>query len=135
MATSHDNFHIVTLIDRATGESARVRDIADNTVGMKVGAVISGSISTDNFLPGSTLFVLRGTTGGTLTLGDALKARIGGSIQQVEITVADEGGNAGTLAFVIDTESGLINGGASVSVTTDYGKLSIHSDGTNFFAG
>lgn len=71
------------------------------------------------------------TTGGAITVnlpddsGDGQK-----------ITVQDVGGNASVNAITIAASNPpTINGAASVQITTNYGRLDIYFDGTNFFAG
>lgn len=50
-----------------------------------------------------------------------------------EILVMDESGQAGTYNITIDTASGDINGGSSVSITTNYGFKRIRSNGSAWF--
>jgi hypothetical protein len=66
----------------------------------------------------------------TISLGTAT------AVQGFSISIQDEGGAAGTNTITIDTEGAeLVNGAASVTITTNYAKLDVYSDGTNFFAG
>lgn len=52
----------------------------------------------------------------------------------VPITINDESGGAATNNIIIDTEGAeTIDGVASVSITADYGDITLYSDGTNLF--
>ena len=70
-------------------------------------------------------------TGGgavTVTLASAMVA------EGVHVTVNDEGGAAGTNAVTIATEgSETIDGATSQSIGSNYGTLSLYSDGTNWY--
>lgn len=70
------------------------------------------------------------TSGGavTVTLASAMVA------EGAHIVVNDEGGSAGTNAITIATEgSETIDGATSQSVGSNYGALTLYSDGTNWF--
>lgn len=131
MAASHDNFYVVTLIDRATGESGRVRDMVNGTIASR--ATFAGSSTTD-LLGLASVYGYTATAGATLTLSTALLA-LGTPTQPFKFTVFDEGGNATTNNLIIDTEgSETINGGALVTISADFGKFDLYTDGTNYFA-
>jgi len=50
------------------------------------------------------------------------------------IIVKDESGGAASNSITIDTEaSELIDGAASVAISSDYGVVRLYSDGANFF--
>jgi len=50
------------------------------------------------------------------------------------VKVKDVGGAAGTNAITVDTEgTENIDGGASVTISADYGKVRVFSDGNNWF--
>lgn len=49
-------------------------------------------------------------------------------------TIKDEAGSAGTNAITVDTEgSETIDGSSSVSISSNYGSVTVYSDGTNWF--
>lgn len=64
----------------------------------------------------------------TVTLASAMVA------DGAHVTVNDEGGSAGTNAVTLATEgSETIDGATSQSIGSNYGTLSLYSDGTNWF--
>lgn len=66
----------------------------------------------------------------TISTADITNAAFIGRV----IIINDESGGAGTNNIIIDTEGGeTIDGVASLSITVDYGDVSIYSDGTNLF--
>lgn len=70
------------------------------------------------------------TSGGavTVTLASAMIA------DGAHVTVNDEGGAAGTSAVTLATEgSETIDGATSQSIGSNYGTLSLYSDGTNWY--
>lgn len=70
------------------------------------------------------------TSGATVTITLASSVLADGAW----LLVNDEGGNAGTNAITIDTEgTETIDGGASVSISSNYGSLLLYSDGANWF--
>ena len=70
------------------------------------------------------------TNGGTVTLTLASGMVTNGAT----VIIKDEGGNAGTNAITIDTEgTETIDGSSSVSISSNYGSVRLHSDGTNWF--
>ncbi len=132
MASSHDNFYVTTLIDRATGESGRVRDIVNGTIASR--ASFATVADTTDILGLASVYAYTGTTGSTLTLSTALLA-FGTTSQPFKFTVMDEGGNAGTNNLIIDTEGAeTINGATSLIMNVDFDGVDIYTDGTNYFA-
>lgn len=64
----------------------------------------------------------------TITLGSSMVSE--GS----HVVINDEGGAAATNAVTVDTEgSETIDGATSQSIGSDYGTLSMYSDGSNWF--
>lgn len=62
----------------------------------------------------------------TLSSADATDGR--------ELIIHDDAGNAGTNNITIDTEgTESINGGASTTITSNYGSVRLRSDGTNWY--
>lgn len=71
------------------------------------------------------------TSGGvvTVTLGSTMVA------EGAHVIINDEGGAAATNAVTIDTEgSETIDGATSQSIGSDYGTLTLYSDGANWFS-
>ena len=71
------------------------------------------------------------TSGGavTVTLGSAMVA------EGAHVIINDEGGAAATNAVTIDTEgSETVDGATSQSIGSDYGTLTLYSDGANWFS-
>ncbi len=134
MPLSHDNLHALTLIDRTTGQSVRVDNIANDTVGRKRGEIISGVNTTNDYPDGTTFFVLTGTSGGVLNLDNSLKALLSEN-NFASIIIADEGGNVNITSLIITPDNGLINGVANIDLDTNYGRFELHTDGTDWFAG
>ncbi len=129
MATSHDNFHVVTLIDRATGESVRVRDLANGTAVSRLPFAASSDTTT---LGLAGIYAYTATAGATLTLSTAL-LELGTSTSPYQFTVSDEGGNAVTNNITTDTEGAeLINGTSTISA--DFGQVEIYTNGTGYFS-
>ncbi len=128
MATSHDNFYITTLIDRATGESASIKSIVNSTT-----TRLGFAITTDTDTVGeATLYSYTATAGATLTISDALIAK-GTTEVPFVFTVNDQGGNAGTNNLIVDGGSADVDGSPSVTISADYGAVTLYSDGTNLF--
>jgi len=131
MAVSHDNFYITTLIDRATGESVRVRGLANGTATSRISFNVN---ATTDQLGLAGIYADTGTAGATLTLSTALLA-FGTPSAPHKFTVFDEGGNAGTNNIIIDTEgSETINGSATIAINSNNGAIDFYTDGTNYFA-
>ncbi len=128
MATSHDNFYVTTLIDRSTGESARVKDIVNTTTSR-----LEFAATTDTDTVGdATLYVYTGVDGATLTTSDALIAKGSTTVPYV-FTVKDEGGDAGTDNLIVDGGTADVDGSPSVTIAANYGAVTLYSDGTNLF--
>ena len=71
------------------------------------------------------------TSGGavTVTLGSAMVT------EGAHVIINDEGGAAATNAITIDTEgSETVDGATSQSIGSDYGTLTLYSDGANWFS-
>ena len=131
MAQSHDNFFITTLIDRSDGKSSRVSSMVDAAVGniSRRGWVSTTSTAALGIF---RLYSFTNTTTATLTLSDNLHALASPTLPYV-FHVNDEGGNAAANNITIDTESGNINGGSQIGITTDFGAYTIYSNGTDYF--
>ncbi len=128
MATSHDNFYVTTLIDRSTGESARVKDVVNSTT-----TRLEFAVTTDTDTVGdATLYAYTATLGATLTTSDALIAKGSTTVPYV-FTVKDEGGNAGTNNLIVDGGTANIDGNADFTINADNGVVTMYSDGTNLF--
>ncbi|MCP4392698.1 MAG: hypothetical protein GY804_00230 [Alphaproteobacteria bacterium] len=131
MTTSHDNFYVTTLIDRSTGESARVRDLANHTNTSRL--PFAATTTTDDIgLTG--IYAYTGTAGATLTLSTAL-LNLGTATKPYLFTVSDEGGNTTTNNLTIDTEGGeFINGTTSATLNSNYSQIDIYTNGTAYFS-
>ncbi|MCP3921271.1 MAG: hypothetical protein GY714_01670 [Desulfobacterales bacterium] len=129
MATSHDNFYVTTLIDRSTGESARVKNIV-NTVATRLG--FTETTDTDT-VGDATLYAFTTTGGATLTTSDTLIAK-GTPEAPFVFSVKDEGGDASSDNLIVDGGTATIDGGADITISTDYGSVTLYSDGTNLFS-
>ncbi len=129
MAVSNDNFHVTTLIDRSTGESSRVKDIVNSTT-TRLAYITSATTDT---VGTATLYAHTTTISTTLTISDAL-VEMGSPEVPYVFTVKDEGGNAGTNGLFIDTGNSTIDGvSGTVTIASDYGAVTLYSDGTDMF--
>lgn len=112
----------VPVLDTSTGELGKVEILDKQLFGVGSSAI---AVS-----PSIRIAVLKtAITGGgdTLTLPSGLKD---GQI----VTVKDVSGNAFTNNITIDTAGAeLIDGVASVTITTDYGYITVMYDGANFY--
>jgi predicted phosphodiesterase len=90
-----------------------------------------GVLTSDTTLYGQDNIVGVDTSGGSVTITLNSNQCNEGQV----CTIKDEGGAAGTNAITIDTQgSEAIDGGSSVTISTDYGSVDIYSDGDNFFS-
>ena len=70
------------------------------------------------------------TNGGTVTVTLASTTVEDGA----EVIIKDEGGNAGTNAITVETEGGeTIDGSASITISSDYDRRRLYSDGSNWY--
>jgi hypothetical protein len=87
----------------------------------RVGIVVTSTLSTKNALYGVSGAGRTHTINATQwTAGEWL-------------TVKDEGGNAGASNIIVTVSNGTIDGTNSTTISSNYGKVQIYSNGTNFF--
>ncbi len=78
------------------------------------------------------LYRFMGVAGGTLTLTPSLLGL--GSVSSVwSFTIKDEGGNAGLSPITVEGGGVNIDGATSVQITTDYGSVTIYTNGSAYF--
>lgn len=132
MAQSHDNFFVTTLIDRASGESARVKDMAA-AVSTRLAFAGTGTV-TSTSLGLAKIYGYTDTQGVTFDISDDLIA-LGSTDTPFIFIIKDEGGNAGTNNIIVSTTgAGLIDGAATATISTNSASLSLYSDGTDLFS-
>ena len=131
MSTSHDNFFITTLIDRASGESARVKDMAAS-VTSRLSFSGTGTVTTTS-LGLAKIYAYTGVVAVTLEISADLIA-LGTPTTPYLFYIKDEGGNAGLGNITVSTEgAALIDGIATATIVTDSGSLTLYSNGTDLF--
>ncbi len=129
MAASHDNFFVTTLIDRVSGAAARVADMITGSITTRV-ATSATTIFTLN--EGNPTIIAYTGTGTEVNVGiDDQTIALGTPTEPFIFTVKDEGGGAATDIIIVTPESGLIDGSASKSITTNYGSFTFYVDGTS----
>ena len=130
MPASHDNFHVTTLIDRASGESGRVKNIVAS-ISTRLGFTGTGAINS-TVIGLAKIYAYTDTQGITLTISDDLIA-LGSPTVPFIFIVKDEGGNAATNNIIVSGGTALINGDGTVNIGLDSGSITFYSDGTDLF--
>lgn len=128
MATTIDNFFITTLIDRATGQSGRVRDMVNGTIASR--AEWTDGDSTDD-LPLARIYAAT-SGGGTLTLSSKLLA-IGTEEAPYIITLLVES-SGGSTTITCESPSTTIDGETDDLSLSGYGRHTLYSNGQGWFS-
>ena len=68
----------------------------------------------------------------TLTISTAT-IQLGSPTDIYQFSVKDQSGGAGTNNITIDTESGTIDGAASILINVNYASVKLYTDGTNVY--
>jgi hypothetical protein len=89
------------------------------------------TINTDD-LPPASIYCFTSNLGGTLYLGGNV-LNLGTASSLYTFTIKDEGGNASINPLVIDGNGATIDGQATYTVPTDYGAVSLYTNGTSYF--
>lgn len=102
-----------------------------------------GAVNTTSLIVGRTATAISGTFGANETIIGVTDTSASRTITLATaaltdgktLAVQDESGGAVTNNITIDTQGAeLINGAASISITTNFGAFDLYSDGTNWFA-
>ena len=99
-------------------------------------ALLNGALSVKRASVNADYTTSGDTIVGVDSSGGAVTVRLSSSDAQAGrvVIVKDEGGKAGTNNITITTEGGeTIDGGASVTISSNYGVVRLYSDGSNWF--
>lgn len=125
----------------AGGDYFPVVDISESAVADKNKRITAQKMFA-NTVPVTTVAAATYTTTGvesilhvTYTATGAVTITIASAdiIDGRRIIIKDAGGNAGTNNITITPASGTIDGAASATISTNYGKAKLYSDGSNLF--
>ena len=95
-------------------------------------AVAFSSSNTTTALGVFKVYRFTGAIGAVLSL-EANLLNLGSEEALYTFTIVDEGGSAGTNAITISGGAATISGENSVLIDTNYGSLTIYTNGTEFF--
>lgn len=130
------NDYTFTSID-AYGFSSQITLTQSITAGLNIQAIKLGfkkeTESARTVFPVSSNVTLTANTFALVNTSSARTLSLPTPTNNALITVKDSTGQAGTNNITINTISGLIDGAASTSISTNYGFNSFISDGTNWF--
>ena len=129
-STTHDSINTDSVDATAAGAGSVTTDSV-NTTALTFETFPRAALITANTTVSDAGWIYPVDTGGaavSVTLASAMVA------EGAHVTVNDEGGNAALNAITIATEGAeTIDGATSQSIASNYGTLSLYSDGTNWF--
>lgn len=111
----------------------RIAGFSDHQAVISGGSVVftRTDVDTDYFSQGENIIGVTDTSSSVNIILSSADVLIVG----LPITIKDESGAANTINITITTEgSETIDGVSSIPIDADYGKLTVYSDGSNWFS-